>query len=215
MVLAQEESRKLKHASIGTEHLLLGLLRSEGGLAASVLESLGVTLARARVLVIDLHGPEAEVSAGQIPFTPRAKQVLELALRESVGLGHNYIGTEYILLGVARENGGVAACVLSQFDADAEKIRGEVMRMLPADAAKRRIDMEASRALHLPLADNVRKLLVAASALAVEDRRRVVEPRDVLLALADDQSVAPVLGSLGVDTASLKRSMEGPSDQGG
>ena len=219
VVLAQEESREMGHASIATEHLLLGLLRTEDGLAARVLRSVGVTPERARPLVIELHGPEAEVSPGQIPFTPRAKQVLELALRESVSLGHNYIGTEHILLGLARENGGVAARVLLQCDADAEKIRNEVMRMLPADAVTRRLggsseDTGASRVIQLPLADSVRELLVAASALAAKDRRRAVEPRDVLLALAGDQSVAPLLASLGVDTASLTRILERPDDQG-
>src|SRR5436190_1773369 len=131
VVFAQDEARALKHNYIGTEHLLLGLLREEEGLAARVLESLEITAegVRAEVAMIIGQG-EDEATAGQIPFTPRAKKVLELALREALSLGHNYIGTEHILLGLVRENEGVAARILLDFDADAEKIRNEIIRML-------------------------------------------------------------------------------------
>jgi hypothetical protein len=130
VVLAQTEARELKHDQIGTEHLLLGLLRNEDRLAARVLTSLGVTLDRVRVLVVEDVGVGDETPTGQIPFTPRAKKVLELALREALSLGHNYIGTEHILLGLVRERDGVAARVLREFDADAEKVRNEIIRML-------------------------------------------------------------------------------------
>src|SRR4026207_1587013 len=130
VVLAQEEARTLKHNYIGTEHILLGLLREEEGLAARVLESLDITVERVRAQVVRIVGSGEEVTSGQIPFTPRAKKVLELALREALSLGHNYIGTEHILLGLARENEGVAARILLDFDADAEKIRNEIIRML-------------------------------------------------------------------------------------
>src|ERR671914_345445 len=130
VVLAQEEARTLKHNYIGTEHILLGLLREEEGLAARVLESLDITVERVRSQVVRIVGSGEEVTAGQIPFTPRAKKVLELALREALSLGHNYIGTEHILLGLVRENEGVAARILLDFDADAEKIRNEIIRML-------------------------------------------------------------------------------------
>src|SRR6266508_3824123 len=130
VVLAQEEARQLKHNYIGTEHILLGLLREEEGLAARVLESLDITVERVRAQVVRIVGSGEEVTSGQIPFTPRAKKVLELALREALSLGHNYIGTEHILLGLVRENEGVAARILLDFDADAEKIRNEIIRML-------------------------------------------------------------------------------------
>src|SRR5918995_1691022 len=104
VVLAQEEARTLKHNYIGTEHILLGLLREEEGLAARVLESLDITVERVRAQVVRIVGSGEEVTSGQIPFTPRAKKVLELALREALSLGHNYIGTEHILLGLVREN---------------------------------------------------------------------------------------------------------------
>ncbi len=130
VVLAQDEARTLKHNYIGTEHILLGLLREEEGLAARVLDSLDITVEEVRAQVARIVGQGDEVTTGQIPFTPRAKKVLELALREALSLGHNYIGTEHILLGLVRENEGVAARILLDFDADAEKIRNEIIRML-------------------------------------------------------------------------------------
>ena len=140
VVLAQEEARGLRHNYIGTEHLLLGLLREEEGLAANALERLDVGVERARAQVIRIVGPGQEVTSGQIPFTPRAKRVLELALRESKSLGHDYIGTEHILLGLANENEGVAARILLvDFDAGPEAIRREVMALLSGPAGRRRL----------------------------------------------------------------------------
>src|SRR6204780_3337019 len=138
VVLAQEEARTLKHNYIGTEHILLGLLREEEGLAARVLESLDITVEEVRAQVARIVGQGDEVTTGQIPFTPRAKKVLELALREALSLGHNYIGTEHILLGLVRENEGVAARILLDFDADSEKIRNEVIRMLSGPGSRQR-----------------------------------------------------------------------------
>ena len=123
VVLAQEESRSLKHNYIGTEHLLLGLLREREGAAAHVLHSVGVTIDGVREQVIEIVGCGEEPTAGQIPFTPRAKKVLELSLRESLNLGHTDIGTEHLLLGLTRENDGVATRILLHFDADADTIR--------------------------------------------------------------------------------------------
>jgi len=139
VVLAQDEARALKHNYIGTEHILLGLLREEEGLAARVLESLDITVEEVRAQVARIVGQGDEVTSGQIPFTPRAKKVLQLALREALSLGHNYIGTEHILLGLVREDEGVAARILLDFDADAEKIRSEVLRVLsePQPRARR------------------------------------------------------------------------------
>jgi ATP-dependent Clp protease ATP-binding subunit ClpC len=130
VVLAQDEARALKHNYIGTEHILLGLLREEEGLAARVLESLDVAAEEVRAQVLQIVGQGDEVTTGQIPFTPRAKKVLELAQREALSLAHNYIGTEHILLGLVRENEGVAARILRDLGAGSEKICDEVIRML-------------------------------------------------------------------------------------
>src|SRR5881628_3881851 len=116
VVLAQDEARALRHNYIGTEHFLLGLLREEEGLAARVLGFLGITLEEARTQVVRIVGQGEEAVTDQIPFTLRANKVLELALREALSLGHNYIGTEHILLGLVRENEGVAARILLDFD---------------------------------------------------------------------------------------------------
>src|SRR2546421_6104601 len=129
VVLAQDEARALKHNYIGTEHILLGLLREEEGLAARVLESLDVTVEEVRAQVALIVGQGDEVTTGQIPFTPRA-MVLELALREALSLGHNYIGPEHILLGLVRENEGVAARILLDFDAGPERVFEQMEQLL-------------------------------------------------------------------------------------
>jgi 5S rRNA maturation endonuclease (ribonuclease M5) len=136
VVLSQDEARALKHYYIGTEHILLGLLREEEGLAARVLESLDITVEEVRAQVARIVGQGDEIPSGRIPYTPGARKVLELSLREAVSLGHNYIGTEHILLGLARENEGVAARILLDFDADGEKIRNEVLRTLSGPGAR-------------------------------------------------------------------------------
>jgi hypothetical protein len=145
VILAQEEARTLKHNHIDTEHILLGLLRVEEGLAARVLESLGITVERVRAEVMRIVGSGEEVTSAQLPFTPRAKNVLELALREALSLGHNYIGTEHILLGLVRENEGVAARILLDFDADSEKIRNEVICMLSGPDTAVRVTHDLDR----------------------------------------------------------------------
>ena len=118
IVLAQEEATGLDHNWIGTEHLLLGLLRGQGTAAARVLESAGITLDAARQEVVEIIGRGKEAPSGHIPFTPRSKKVLELSLREALQLSHDYIGTEHILLGLIREGDGVAAQVLVKLGAD-------------------------------------------------------------------------------------------------
>jgi len=130
IALAETEARAFDHDYIGTEHLLLGLLREEEGLAARVLESLDITVEEVREQVARIVGATSRRSPDQIPFTPRAKNVLDFAMREALSLGHNYVGTEHILLAIVRENGGVATRILLDFDADAEKIRNEIIRML-------------------------------------------------------------------------------------
>jgi ATP-dependent Clp protease ATP-binding subunit ClpA len=129
VVLAQEEARLLNHNYIGTEHLLLGLVR-EGGVAAKALESLGISLEAVRAQVEAIIGQGQQAPSGHIPFTPRAKKVLELSLREALQLGHNYIGTEHILLGLIREGEGVAAQVLVKLGADLSRTRQQVLQLL-------------------------------------------------------------------------------------
>jgi predicted RNA-binding Zn-ribbon protein involved in translation (DUF1610 family) len=130
IVFAQDEARTLKHPHIGTEHLVLGLMRDGDGVAFAVLNSLGITLEQVRAEVIRGLRQGDQVVAAQMPFTPRAKNSLNLALREALRLGHNYIGTEHILLGVVREDKGVGARILVGFGADAETVRNDVIRTL-------------------------------------------------------------------------------------
>jgi|tagenome__1003787_1003787.scaffolds.fasta_scaffold20916639_2 ATP-dependent Clp protease ATP-binding subunit ClpC len=128
--LAQEEARILNHGYIGTEHILLGLIHEGGGVAAKALESLGIRLEAVRQQVEEIIGQGQQAPSGHIPFTPRAKKVLELAHREARALGHDYIGTEHILLGLIREGGGVAAEVLVKLGADLNRVRQQVIQLL-------------------------------------------------------------------------------------
>ena len=130
VVLAQEEARMLSHNYIGTEHILLGLIHEGDGIAAKALESLGVSLEAVRAQVEEIIGQGQQAPSGHIPFTPRAKKVLELSLREALQLGHNYIGTEHILLGLIREGEGVAAQVLHKLGADLNRVRQQVIQLL-------------------------------------------------------------------------------------
>ena len=130
VVLAQEEARLLNHNYIGTEHILLGLIHEGEGVAARGLESLGISLDSVRSQVVEIIGQGQQSPSGHIPFTPRAKKVLELSLREALQLGHNYIGTEHILLGLIREGEGVAAQVLQKLGADLPKVRQTVIQLL-------------------------------------------------------------------------------------
>jgi ATP-dependent Clp protease ATP-binding subunit ClpC len=130
VVLAQEEARMLNHDYIGTEHLLLGLIREGEGYAAKALESLGISLDAVRQQVEEIIGQGQQAPSGPVPFTPRAKKVLELSLRESVQLGHNSIGPEHILLGMLREGDGVAAQVLVALGADLNRVRQQVIQLM-------------------------------------------------------------------------------------
>lgn len=130
VVLAQEEARMLNHNYIGTEHLLLGLIHEGDGVAAKALESLNISLGAVREQVQEIIGKGQQAPSGHIPFTPRAKKVLELSLREALQLGHNYIGTEHILLGLIREGEGVAAQVLVKLGADLGRVRQQVIQLL-------------------------------------------------------------------------------------
>jgi len=129
VVLAQEEARMLNHNYIGTEHILLGLIHEGEGVAAKALESLGISLEAARQQVEEIIGQGQQAPSGHIPFTPRAKRILELSLREALQLGHNYIGTEHILLGIVCEGEGVAAQVLVRLGADSNRVRRQVIEL--------------------------------------------------------------------------------------
>src|SRR5437016_2245241 len=137
VVLAQEEARMLNHNYIGTEHILLGLIHEGEGVAAKALESLGISLEAVRSQVEEIIGQGQAAPTGHIPFTPRAKKVLELSLREALQLGHNYIGTEHILLGLIREGEGVAAQVLVKLGADLSRVRQQVIQLLSGYAGSK------------------------------------------------------------------------------
>jgi ATP-dependent Clp protease ATP-binding subunit ClpC len=231
VVLGQEEARTLRHNYIGTGHILLGLLREEGA-AARVMESLEITFDRARGHVVRIVGSGEEVTTGQIPFTPRTKKVLELALREALSLGHNYIGTEHILLGLIsdgegvalrtrpdldsgrEEHEGVAVRVLHDLGADAEKIRNEVIRTLSspearARAARAEVTYASSEAsIHVNPSAIVRRLLMSGAARALDDGRSQIEVADLLLALTRDEATSRLLASLGVDVTAVRNTLE-------
>jgi ATP-dependent Clp protease ATP-binding subunit ClpA len=136
VVLAQEEARMLNHNYIGTEHLLLGLIHEGNGVAATALESLGISLDAVRQQVEEIIGQGQQAPSGHIPFTPRAKKVLELSLREATQLGQDHIGTEHILLGLIREGDGVAAQVLVKLSADLNRVRQQVIQLVHGRAGE-------------------------------------------------------------------------------
>jgi ATP-dependent Clp protease ATP-binding subunit ClpC len=136
VVEAQEEARTFDHSYVGTEHILLGLIREGKGVGAKALESLGISLDIVRQQVQEIIGQGQHAPSGHIPFTPAAKKVLELALSESEALGHHYVGTEHILLGLIREGDGVAAQVLVRLGADLNRVRQQVIQLLHDYQAK-------------------------------------------------------------------------------
>jgi ATP-dependent Clp protease ATP-binding subunit ClpA len=151
VVLAQEEARMLHHNYIGTEHILLGLIHEGEGVAAKALESLGISLDAVRQQVEEIIGQGQQAPSGHIPFTPRAKKVLELTRREAEQLGHNYIGTEHILLGLIREGNGVAAQVLVMLGADLNRVRLTVIQLLHGHPAREPVPTRsAAQELRLP-----------------------------------------------------------------
>jgi ATP-dependent Clp protease ATP-binding subunit ClpC len=146
VVLAQEEARALSHNYIGTEHILLGLIHENEGVAAKSLESMGISLDAVRTQVEEIIGEGRITPSGQIPFTPRAKKVLELSLHESIQLGHNYIGTEHILLGLIREGEGLGAQVLVKLGADLDRVRQQVIEMLSGRHGSEEFDIPTTAA---------------------------------------------------------------------
>jgi ATP-dependent Clp protease ATP-binding subunit ClpC len=168
VVLAQEEARMLDHDYIGTEHILLGLVREGQGVAAKALEAMGIGLNAVRQEVEEIIGRGQSAKAGHIPFTPRAKKVLELSLREALQLGHTYIGTEHILLGLIREGDGVAAQVLVRLGADLDRTRQQVILLLHG--------YQAGATRIRPGADPVADRLASFAARLTAIERRLLEP---------------------------------------
>ena len=173
VVLAQEEARMLNHNYIGTEHILLGLIHEGEGVAAKALESLGISLEAVRQQVEEIIGQGQQAPSGHIPFTPRAKKVLELSLREALQLGHNYIGTEHILLGLIREGEGVAAQVLGRLGADLNRVRQQVIQLLHGYQGKEEPETAAPRPA--PAGRAERRL--RSDVRAIESRLSAVERR--------------------------------------
>ena len=169
VALAQDEAKRLDHNYIGTEHILLGLIHEGTGVAARALDSLGINLDVVRRQVEEIIGRGQQTPSGHIPFTPRAKKVLELSLRESQQLGHNYIGTEHILLGLLREGDGVAAQVLVKLGADLNRVRQQVIQLLHGHQEEESVSARSTAA-------ELRVLPAVKARLdSVEDRLTAVE----------------------------------------
>jgi ATP-dependent Clp protease ATP-binding subunit ClpA len=209
IVLAQEEARRLDHNYIGTEHVLLGLLAQPDSIARRALDGTGITLeqARARVEATIKRGKRSP--SGHIPFTPRAKKVLELALREALHLGHNYIGTEHILLGLIREGEGLGAVVLENLGVDVQALRQQVIDMVPPGEGsegrrlRRWLRLRGAGPSESP-AEDVRTTTAADATL--DQARRLagdaaIGSHHLLLATLDDpaSAAAKALGTLGID----------------
>jgi ATP-dependent Clp protease ATP-binding subunit ClpA len=213
VVLAQEESRLLNHNYIGTEHILLGLIHEGQGVAAKALESMEISLVEVRSQVQEIIGQGATASSRHIPFTPRAKKVLELSLREALALGHNYIGTEHILLGLIREGEGVAAQVLVRMGADLNRVRQQVIQLLQGYTGKGETHPEEppEAAGVMPgLSQETHSVMYLARQMARSAGHDRVEPADILLGLlrSAELDVAVLLQRLGVDLTVLKQRLD-------
>jgi ATP-dependent Clp protease ATP-binding subunit ClpA len=218
VVLSQEEARTLRHDYIGTEHILLGLLRERDGIAAQALGRVGITLEPVRARVVRIVGSGDEpVTRGQVPFTPRAKKVLELALREAVGLGHDYIGTEHILLGLLREQEGIGAEILMGLDADPKRLREIVLELIGQTPPELRAGAQRPHrpgrtlrggSIHVEVGMDVQRLLMSAAARSLDERREQIELEDLLIALTQLPSTAPLLEALGVDEPTMRSALE-------
>jgi ATP-dependent Clp protease ATP-binding subunit ClpC len=222
VVLAQEEARRLKHNYIGTEHVLLGLFGEPDGIAARALQRFGMSLEEVRQEVAAIVGTGDKQPSGHIPFTPRAKKVLELSLREALALNHKYIGTEHILLGLIREGDGVAATILQQHT-DLVAIRMAVLDLLPASAAEpsrvrrwlRRLAVGEMTESDTPTEQTVLSATPAADTTLSEASRLagalpVGSHHLLLAALTDsDSAAARALVTLGVDLDQAKEALRG------
>jgi ATP-dependent Clp protease ATP-binding subunit ClpA len=222
VVAAQEEAGVLRTGYVGSEALLLGLLRVEEGLAARVLASFDVTLDRARAQVVLRVSVGENPTPEPIPFTPRTKQVLERALEAALEMGHNFVGTEHVLLGIADVDEGVAIGVLRDFDLDGQKIRDAVIRLSGPPGRRwpgRRGVGRASAGpgsvltggFRVEPRDDVRRILMSAAARALEDGRTEMIPADLLIALSRAEQTGALLAGLGAGEAAIRAAFE---DQG-
>jgi ATP-dependent Clp protease ATP-binding subunit ClpC len=216
VVLAQEEARLLNHNYIGTEHILLGLVHEREGVAAQALDSLDVKLVRVRQQVEQIIGQGGSSPSGHIPFTPRAKKVLELSLREAMQLGHNYIGTEHILLGLLREGEGVACQVLVKLGANLPKVRARVLELVADDGG------EGAAAPTPTLSAELRAVIEEARGEAAAAGESEVAPIHMFLAAVQhpDGAAGRMLHMVGVDPEELRRqvvdeSKDHPGDESG
>jgi ATP-dependent Clp protease ATP-binding subunit ClpA len=208
IVLAQEEARLLKHNYIGTEHLLLGMLSEAGGVGARALDAAGLTLAEARKQVEESVGRGKAKPSGHIPFTPRAKKVLELSLREALSLGHNYIGTEHLLLGLIREGEGLGGQVIFRAGIDFDALRQAVIALVPPgeQSSRRRRWLRGSRGQTIELGPDDDLRTTQATDVSLDVARRLagnaaVGSHHLLLAAISDSSSAAskALSSMGLD----------------
>jgi ATP-dependent Clp protease ATP-binding subunit ClpC len=213
VVLAQDEARRLDHNYIGTEHILLGLVQEGEGVAAKALEALGIGLAAVRQQVEEIVGRGKEAPGGHIPFTPRAKKVLELSLREALQLGHDYIGTEHILLGLIREGEGVAARVLANLGADLNLVRQQVVQLLHSHQMEGQERLSSARPAgssgRLELIVNRRTEAIISRLDAIDARLAGIEGH-----LGIAQQVPPGEGPASEGPASEGPASEGPAEEG-
>jgi ATP-dependent Clp protease ATP-binding subunit ClpA len=206
VVLTQEEARLLNHNYIGTEHILLGLIHEGEGIAAKALESLGISLEAVRQQVEEISGQDQRAPSGQPPFTPRAEKVLKLALREALQLGHNYIGTEHILLGLIREGEGVAVQVLVRLGADLNRIRQQVIYLLHGYQDKEQTGSGTLAAARAVLAGGGKRKLLS----QLVDRFDSMESR--LSALEHRVGTGPDVRDLDQEIAQARRDKESAID---
>jgi ATP-dependent Clp protease ATP-binding subunit ClpA len=215
VVISQEEARKLQHNYIGTEHLLLGLLAVRGGVAYKILDRFGMSSDGVREEVVARVGTGTATMSGHIPFTPRAKKILELALREALQLGHNYIGTEHILLGLVREGEGVGALIITAHGADLDQLRDAVIEILPAQATHgagrrwlRSLSGEAGEAEREDLPATPAAEASVSGAVQLAGTKPVGSHHLLLAALGDpDSAAARTLAALGVDLGQAREAL--------
>lgn len=206
VVLAQEEARTLKHGHVAAEHILLGLMREEHGVASRVLKSLHLSVEGVRAEVAGLAGSTGQAFAGQIPFDSSGKEVLEVALREALGLGHNYVGTEHLLLALARVD-SAATRIMDEHGADGATIRREVTAIIASNA---------SAQTSLPVGEGIPYLVGIATTVARAEGRDTIELPDILVAVTRMEQTRKVLARLGIDEATMRDSIAraaGPDDR--
>jgi ATP-dependent Clp protease ATP-binding subunit ClpA len=215
VVLAQEEARILVHNYIGTEHLLLGLIHDGEGVAWQALESLGVSLSAARSQVEEIIGQGQAVPTAHMPFTPRAKKVLELSLREAIQLGRNYIDTEHILLGLVREGEGVGAQVLVRLGAHLDRVRQAVTGLLEGreEGTPRFTERADSRARVKSAAERTRRARELAERLAAATGDSSVTPEDVFYGVLMNEELLLALEVLARGLEEQARSQSEPAEE--